>query len=212
MSRMMLVRLNCPLLGIMLRVIGLLLYILMTINLIMVIVRMRILLSDVEIKDVNDNKDFSTKWQGECGKEPHRLEIGMGIIKALRSVMPTASRRICVICYCKNFASLHPVLTKYTCESSYDGLMPFYELKHTAFVYYEVQGFMSFLINIVANPYALFFKLDTNLKCDDNSNSLVGSFINTIMKFSGLTILTMLEEIRKLIYSRFVKRPENSQK
>jgi len=43
----------------MLKVIGLLLNILMTINLIMVIVRMRILLSDVELKDVNDNKDVS---------------------------------------------------------------------------------------------------------------------------------------------------------
>jgi len=56
------------------------------------------------------------------------------------------------------------------------------------------------------------FKFDTNLKCDDNTNNFVESFNHAIVKFRGLPILTMLEEIRKLIGSRFVKRFEKSQK
>ncbi|KAJ8444068.1 LOW QUALITY PROTEIN: hypothetical protein Cgig2_030925 [Carnegiea gigantea] len=46
------------------------------------------------------------------------------------------------------------------------------------------------------------FKFDTNLKCDDNTNNFVESFNHAIIK--GLPILTMLEEIRKLIRSRLV--------
>ncbi|KAJ8420926.1 hypothetical protein Cgig2_030220 [Carnegiea gigantea] len=55
-------------------------------------------------------------------------------------------------------------------------------------------------------------KFDTNLICDDNTNNFVKSFNHAIVKFRGLPILTMLEEIRKLIRSRFVKRFEKSQK
>lgn len=56
------------------------------------------------------------------------------------------------------------------------------------------------------------FKFDTTIKCDDNTNNFVESFNHAIGKFRGLPILTMLEEIRKLIGSRIVKRYENSQK
>jgi len=54
------------------------------------------------------------------------------------------------------------------------------------------------------------FKFDTNLKCGDNTNNFVESFNHAIVKFRGLPILTMLEEIRKLIGSRVVKRFEKS--
>ena len=47
------------------------------------------------------------------------------------------------------------------------------------------------------------FKFDTYLKCDDNTNNFVESFNHAIVKFRGLPILTMLEEITKLIGSRF---------
>ncbi|KAJ8448910.1 LOW QUALITY PROTEIN: hypothetical protein Cgig2_030766 [Carnegiea gigantea] len=56
------------------------------------------------------------------------------------------------------------------------------------------------------------FKFETTLKCDDNTNNFVESFNHAIVKFRGLPILNMLEEIRKLIASRFVKRFEKSQK
>ena len=56
------------------------------------------------------------------------------------------------------------------------------------------------------------FKFDTNLKCDDNTNNFLESFNHAIVKFRDLPSLTMLEEIRKLIGSRFVKRFEKSQK
>jgi len=56
------------------------------------------------------------------------------------------------------------------------------------------------------------FKFDPTLKCDDNTNNFVESFNHAILKFRGLPILTMLEEIRKLIGSRFVTRFDKSQK
>jgi len=56
------------------------------------------------------------------------------------------------------------------------------------------------------------FKFDPTLKCDDNTNNFVESFNHAILKFRGLPILTMLEEIRKLIGSRFVTRFDKSQR
>ncbi|KAJ8430684.1 LOW QUALITY PROTEIN: hypothetical protein Cgig2_024549 [Carnegiea gigantea] len=56
------------------------------------------------------------------------------------------------------------------------------------------------------------FEFDTNLKCDDNTNNFVKRFNHVIMKLRGLPILTILEEIRKLIGNRFVNRFEKSQK
>lgn len=55
------------------------------------------------------------------------------------------------------------------------------------------------------------FKFDQSTKCDDNTNNFVESFNNAINRFRGLPILTLLEEIRKLIGSRFVRRFERAQ-
>ena len=56
------------------------------------------------------------------------------------------------------------------------------------------------------------FQFDPTLKCDDNTNNFVESFHHAIMKFRGLPILTMLEEIRKQSGNRFVNRFDKSQR
>jgi len=56
------------------------------------------------------------------------------------------------------------------------------------------------------------FKFDPTLKCDDSTNNYVERFNHAILKFRGLPILTMLEEIRKLIRIRFVTRFDKSQR
>lgn len=50
------------------------------------------------------------------------------------------------------------------------------------------------------------FKFDENLKCDDNTNNFVESFNFVIVKHWGKPVYTLLEEIKKLIVSRFYKR------
>ena len=54
------------------------------------------------------------------------------------------------------------------------------------------------------------FKFDANLKSADNTNNFVESFNNAISKLRGKPMLTMLEEIRKLVGARFDKRFQNA--
>ena len=54
------------------------------------------------------------------------------------------------------------------------------------------------------------FKFDANLKSADNTNNFVESFNNAIIKLRGKPLLTMLEEITKLVGVRFDKRFQNT--
>ena len=49
------------------------------------------------------------------------------------------------------------------------------------------------------------FKFDPTLKSDNNTNNFVESFNNAIVKHGGRPLYTMLEEIRKIVGSRFDK-------
>ena len=55
------------------------------------------------------------------------------------------------------------------------------------------------------------FKFDQTLKCLDNTNNFVESFNHAILNFRGKPIFTMLEDIKKLVGGRFVKRFEKAQ-
>ncbi|KAJ8435430.1 hypothetical protein Cgig2_013928 [Carnegiea gigantea] len=141
--------------------------------------------NDVD-RDLVMNKMARTLRQGTLWT---KNRDGKGIIKALRIAMPTASRRTCVIHYNKNFASLYPGAWFH------------------AFFYIAANLRNTEKIELWAR-----FKFDTNLKCDDNTNNFVKSFNHAIIKFRGLPILTMVEEIRKLTGSRFMKRFKKLQK
>ncbi|KAJ8430866.1 hypothetical protein Cgig2_023544 [Carnegiea gigantea] len=132
-----------------------------------------------------------------------------GIIKALRTVMPNASRRTCVIHYYKNFASLYP-------GAWFHALFYIAANAYASFVHEKAMekirekgpGAYHWLRDNEKLELGARFKFNTNLKCDDNTNNFVKSFNYAIVKFRGLRILTMLEKIRKLIGSSFVKRFE----
>ncbi|KAJ8445066.1 hypothetical protein Cgig2_022586 [Carnegiea gigantea] len=49
-------------------------------------------------------------------------------------------------------------------------------------------------------------KFDEALKLDENTNNFVESFNNAIMKYRGRPVYNMLEEIRKIVGSRFDRR------
>ncbi|KAJ8443094.1 hypothetical protein Cgig2_030862 [Carnegiea gigantea] len=106
-----------------------------------------------------------------------------GIIKALKKIMPQASRKICVLHFYKNFA----------CQ--YTDVELFFPLKHC-----KVLGsiIVSILLQMLALPRAL--------KSDDNTNNFVESFNNAILKHRGKPVYNMLEEIRKIVGSRFDRR------
>ena len=55
------------------------------------------------------------------------------------------------------------------------------------------------------------FKFDQTLKCPDNTNNFVEGFNHAILNFRGKPVSTMLEDIRKLVGGRFVKRFEKAQ-
>ncbi|KAJ8430019.1 hypothetical protein Cgig2_008458 [Carnegiea gigantea] len=126
-----------------------------------------------------------------------------GIIKVLRTAMPTASRRTCVIHYYKNFTSLylgarfHAFF--YIAVNTY---APFVYEKAIGKIREKDPGVYHWLRDNEKLELWARFKFDTNLKCDDNTNNFVESFNHAIVRFRGLPILTMLEEIRKLIGSR----------
>ncbi|KAJ8448900.1 LOW QUALITY PROTEIN: hypothetical protein Cgig2_030756 [Carnegiea gigantea] len=104
----------------------------------------------------------------------------MGIIKALKDVMPQTSRRICVLHFHKNFVSNYPeVVFKKTTE----------KIKKKDIFFTLAR-----------------FKFDHTLKLDANTNNFVESFNNTIVKHTRKPIYTMLEEIRKLVGVRFDTR------
>ncbi|KAJ8421831.1 LOW QUALITY PROTEIN: hypothetical protein Cgig2_024207 [Carnegiea gigantea] len=136
-----------------------------------------------------------------------------GIIKASGNVMPTALKRTCVIHYYKNFASLYPGAWFhaffYIAANAYD---PFVHEKVMKKTRDKDPGAYHWLTDNEKLELWARFKFDTNLKCDDNTNNFVEGFNHAVVKFRGLPILTMLEEIRTLIGSRFVKRFEKSQK
>ncbi|KAJ8431093.1 hypothetical protein Cgig2_007509 [Carnegiea gigantea] len=55
------------------------------------------------------------------------------------------------------------------------------------------------------------FKFDQTLKCPDNTNNFVENFNHAILNFRGKPVFTMLEDIRKLVGGRFVKKFEKAQ-
>ncbi|KAJ8438843.1 hypothetical protein Cgig2_023035 [Carnegiea gigantea] len=127
-----------------------------------------------------------------------------GIIKALRTAMPTASRRTCVIHYYKNFALLYPGAWWFHA---------FFYIAANAYAQFAHEKAMEKIREKDPGAYHWLrdneklelwarFKFDTNIKCDDNTNNFVESFNHAITKFRNLPILTMLKEIRKLIGSR----------
>ncbi|KAJ8438746.1 LOW QUALITY PROTEIN: hypothetical protein Cgig2_020301 [Carnegiea gigantea] len=141
--------------------------------------------------------------------------------------MSTASRRTSAIHYYKNFISLYPskpkqyTLMKEICEKNTILCM-------VSCLFINCCKCLSLIVHERAmekirekepDAYHLLrnndklelwatFKFDTSLKYDDNTNNFVESFNHAIVKFRGLPILIMLEEIKKLIGSRFVKRLE----
>ncbi|KAJ8434079.1 hypothetical protein Cgig2_030514 [Carnegiea gigantea] len=130
-----------------------------------------------------------------------------GIIKVLKNVMPQASRRICVLHFYKNFASLYPsawfhclfyIAANAYFEFAFKKAMDKIKDK-------DISAFHWLRDNEPLEHWAR-FKFDQTLKVDDNTNNFVESFNNAIMKHKGKPTYTMLEEIRKLIRARFHKR------
>ncbi|KAJ8428902.1 hypothetical protein Cgig2_024971 [Carnegiea gigantea] len=141
------------------------------------------------------------------GKLWSRNRDGTGIIKALKNVMPQASRRICVLHFYKNFASLYlgawfhyffyivaNAYSEFVVKKAMD------KIKDK-----DISAFHWLRDNEPLEHWAR-FKFDQTLKVDDNTNNFVESFNNAIVKHRGKPTYTMLEEIRKLTGARFDKR------
>ncbi|KAJ8425365.1 hypothetical protein Cgig2_015079 [Carnegiea gigantea] len=130
-----------------------------------------------------------------------------GIIKALKNVMPQASRRIYVLHFYKNFASLYPgawfhcfFYIAANAHSEFVFRKAMYKIKDK-----DISAFHCLRDNEPLEHWAR-FKFDQTLKVDDNTNNFVESFNNAIVKHRGKLTYTMLEEITKLIRARFEKR------
>ncbi|KAJ8421507.1 hypothetical protein Cgig2_013185 [Carnegiea gigantea] len=130
-----------------------------------------------------------------------------GIIKTLKNIMPQASRRICVLHFYKNFASLYP-------GAWFDCFFYIAANAYSEFVFKkamdkikdkDISDFHWLRDNEPLEHWAR-FKFDQTLKVDDNTNNFVESFNNAIVKHREKPTYTMLEEIRKLIGARFDKR------
>ncbi|VFQ71559.1 unnamed protein product [Cuscuta campestris] len=127
--------------------------------------------------------------------------------KGLSTVMPRASRRICVLHFYKNFASKFPGAWFHSF---------FYIVANTFSEYVFKKG----MEKIKEEDSEAYDWLETNepkthwarhkfsaaLKCDDNTNNFVESFNKAIVAHKAKPTPQMLEEIRKLVGSRFEKR------
>ncbi|KAJ8439455.1 LOW QUALITY PROTEIN: hypothetical protein Cgig2_008486 [Carnegiea gigantea] len=128
-----------------------------------------------------------------------RNKDGKGIIKALRTAIPPTSRRTCVIHYYKNFTSLYPSVWFH------------------AFYYIAVNAYAPFvhekgMEKIREKDPGAYYWLRDNEKLELWARLSLIPILNvmtiptTLLKASttGLPILTILEEIRKLIGTRLV--------
>ncbi|KAJ8425504.1 hypothetical protein Cgig2_015878 [Carnegiea gigantea] len=134
-----------------------------------------------------------------------------GIIKALKNVMPQASRRICVLHVYKNFAAHYPGAWFhcffYIAANAYSS---FVHLKAMDKIKQKEPAAYQWLRDNEPLEHWARFKFDANLKSADDTNNFVESFNNAISKLRGKPMLTMLEEIRKLVGAKFDKRFQNA--
>ncbi|KAJ8441652.1 hypothetical protein Cgig2_019786 [Carnegiea gigantea] len=154
------------------------------------------------LKSDSEDSDFNVDEQEESDEISldGESDDNEGIIKALKSVMPQASRRICVLHFYKNFAAHYPGAWFhcffYIAANANSSFVP---LKATDKIKQKEPAAYQWLRDNEPLEHWARFKFDTNLKSADNTNNFVESFNNAISKLRGKPMLTMLEEIRKLI-------------
>ncbi|KAJ8442964.1 hypothetical protein Cgig2_019537 [Carnegiea gigantea] len=133
------------------------------------------------------------------------------IIKALKNVMPQASRRIYVLHFYKNFTANYPSTwfhcLFYIATNVYSSLVHLKAINKTK---ERESAAYHWLRDNEPLQHWVRFKFDVNLKSDDNTNNFVKSFNNAITELRGKPMFTMLEEIRKLMGARFDKEFQNA--
>ncbi|KAJ8443103.1 hypothetical protein Cgig2_030871 [Carnegiea gigantea] len=127
----------------------------------------------------------------------HERNAKSGIIKAIKKIMPQASKRICVMHFYKNFA----------CQYTGTWFHRFFYTAANACSPYVFTKAMDKIQEKDASAYHWLkdneplehwarIKFDKALKSDDNTNNFVESFNNAIVKHWGKPVYNMLEKIR----------------
>ncbi|KAJ8421081.1 hypothetical protein Cgig2_025042 [Carnegiea gigantea] len=160
-------------------------------------------LDDMELEfDAESRMDFGREIShGEGDRNLVVNKISKGTISALNKVMLTARRRVCVI-------HLYKTLHQLTQATSY--FHAYFYIATNAYSAYVHGKAMEQIKEKDAPAYHWLkdteplghwarFKFDHTLKSTDNTNNFVESFNHAILNFRGKPILTMLEDITKLI-------------